>query len=278
MDLPKWGALTLSDVKPTAVEEWLGGLPLANGTRAKLRNLLHALYAHGMRWEFAASNPIAMVRQSAKRSSTPAVLTAEEIGKLLAELPEPWRTAVYIAICTGLRVSELLGLRWGDINSAAGEIRLVRGIVRQHIGQMKTEASRKPVPMDARLSEVLLSWRSQCGYAQDSDYVFASPEKDGEQPYWPTAGMERHIRPAAKRAGITKRIGWHTLRHTFGTLIKAGGADVATTQSLMRHANVSITMDRYVQAISTTKREAQSRLTESVPFPSVPTLVTERVQ
>src|ERR1039457_5631407 len=77
------------------------------------------------------------------------------------------------------------------------------------------------------------------------------------QPYWPTAGMEDHVRPAAKRAGITKRIGWHTLRHTFGTLINSQGADVATTKELMRHANVSITMDRYVQAVGEQKRQAQ---------------------
>jgi len=87
--LPKWGPSTLSDVKPTAVESWLGSLPLANGTRAKLRNLLHALYTHGMRWEFAASNPISLVRQSAKRTREPEVLTAKEIGKLLTELSGP---------------------------------------------------------------------------------------------------------------------------------------------------------------------------------------------
>jgi len=63
----------------------------------------------------------------------------------------------------------------------------------------------------------------------------------GKQPIWPNSAMEDHIRPAAKRAGITKRIGWHTLRHTFGTLLKANGEDVATVQALMRHANVSVT-------------------------------------
>jgi Phage integrase family len=81
-----------------------------------------------------------------------------------------------------------------------------------------------------------------------------------------------------KRDGATAASGWHTLRHTFGTLVKAAGADVATTQSLMRHANVSITMDRYVQAVSDAKREAQSRVVRDVPFPSVPAPVTERVQ
>jgi integrase len=104
---------------------------------------------------------------------------------------------------------------------------------------------------------------------------FASPDKGGSQPYWPTAGMEDHVRPAAIRAGIVKRLGWHTLRHTFGTLVKSQGADVATTQALMRHSNVSVTMDRYVQAIGTDKREAQSRIVKSIPFPTVPTPLTE---
>jgi len=69
--------------------------------------------------------------------------------------------------------------------------------------------------------------------------------------------MEDHIRPAAIRAGITKRIGWHTLRHTFGTLLKANGEDVATVQAFMRHANVSVTMNHYVQAVTPAKRKAQ---------------------
>ena len=87
--------------------------------------------------------------------------------------------------------------------------------------------------------------------------------------------MEDHIRPAARRAGIQKRVGWHTFRLTFGTLVNSEGADVATTQALMRHANASITMDRYVQAVTPTKREAQSRLVQAIPFPNVPTQLTE---
>jgi integrase len=209
---------------------------------------MHAIFNHAMRWEFFNQNPISFVRQSAKRSRVPDVLTAEEIGKLLWELCEPWRTAVYIAVTTGLRVSELLGLKWSDLDFATGEIRLCRGIVRQHIGNMKSEASRKPVPLDAGLGDVLTRWREHCPYNENADYIFGSPDMHGEQPYWPNSAVEDHIRPAAKRAEIQKRLGWHTLRHTFGTLEKSQGADVATTQALLRHANVSITMDRYVQA------------------------------
>ena len=56
---------------------------------------------------------------------------------------------------------------------------LSRGIVRQHIGEMKTEASRKPVPMDAGLADVLIRWREMAPYNQDEDYIFASPDKNG---------------------------------------------------------------------------------------------------
>ena len=272
---PEWGTFILSDVRTVDVEKWLRTLPLAPGTKAKIRNLMHAIFNHAMRWEFFDRNPITLVRQSAKRTRIPDVLTVEEIGKLLRELSEPWKTAVYVALVTGFRISELLGLQWSDVNFKEAEINLCRGIVRQHIGNMKTEASRKPVPLDAGLADVLASWRKACPYNQDSDFIFASPDKKGLQPYWPTAGMEDHVRPAALRAGITKRVGWHMLRHTFGTLLKANGEDVATVQSLMRHANVSITMDRYVQAVTPAKREAQSRLARTVPFPNVPTLLTE---
>lgn len=272
--LPEWGEHSLS-VRSVDVEEWLSTLPLANGTRAKLRNLMHALYNHAMRWEFFDRNPITLVRQSAKRERIPDVLTVEEIGKLLVELPEPWRTAVYVAVTTGLRVSELLGLKWGDVDFAAGEIRLSRGIVRQHVGEMKTEASRKPVPMDSGLADVLTAWREVAPHQQDGDYIFASPAKRGTQPYWPNAAMDDYILPAVRRAGIPKRVRWHTFRHTFGTLVNREGADVATTQALMRHANASITMDRYVQSVTPAKREAQSRLVQAIPFPNVPTSLTE---
>jgi hypothetical protein len=88
------------------------------------------------------------------------------------------------------------------------------------IGTMKTEASRKPLPLDEELAAVLTGWRGVGPYNQDGDYIFASPDMDGKQPYWPTSAMADYIRPAAVRAGITKRLGWHTLRHTFGTLVK----------------------------------------------------------
>jgi integrase len=138
---------------------------------------MHAIYSHAMRWEFFDRNPITLVRQSAKRTRVPEVLTFEEIGRLLAELADLWRTAVYVAVTTGLRVSELLALKWCDFDFTAGEIKLSCGIVRRHVGVMKTEASRKPVPLEADLAEVLLNWRGLCSYNQDGLHLRQSPTR-----------------------------------------------------------------------------------------------------
>jgi integrase len=59
------------------------------------------------------------------------------------------------------------------------------------------------------LADVLKTWRMECDYSQPSDYLFASADMDGKQPMWPNSAMEDHIRPAAIRAEITKRLGWH---------------------------------------------------------------------
>ena len=82
--------------------------------------------------------------------------------------------------------------------------------------------------------------------------------------------MQRHIRPAAQRAGITKRIGWHTFRRSFATLLLANDAAVRVTQDLMRHSTSTLTLDTYAQALGADKRAAQSKIVKL--FPSVPTL------
>ena len=95
------------------------------------------------------------------------------------------------------------------------------------------------------MADDLLSWRRQRIYSSNDDYVFASETMRGKQPYWPDNLMKRHIRPVAKAIGIHKKIGWHTFRHSFGTLLKANGEDVKTVQELLRDANSRITLDAY---------------------------------
>lgn len=72
--------------------------------------------------------------------------------------------------------------------------------------------------------------------------------------------MRYYIQSAAKRAGITKKIGWHTFHHTFSTLIKSFGTDAKVVPELLRHASFKTTMDGYTQALDEPKRFAQEHL------------------
>ncbi len=222
-----------------------------------------------MRYEWADKNPIKLVRQSAKRERIPDVLELREIQLLLSKLSVRERTLALLDAATGLRVSELLVLRWQDVDFEKLELNVTRSIWHQVIGDCKTEASAKPVPLDCYLAEDLLRWRRQSAYPMDDDYIFASETMRGKQPYWPDNLMKRYIRPVARANGINKNIGWHTFRHTFGTLLKANGEDVKTVQELLRHANSRITLEVYTQAVTSNKRAAQSKVVKMM----VPTWV-----
>jgi len=264
LDSSSVGVVRLTDVKTVAVEEWLGKLSLAAGTKAKLRNIMSATFNHAIRHEWLDKNPISLVRQSAKRETIPTVLDAAEISALLTELQHPYRQMVFLAATTGLRASELLALKWCDINFESLEICLDRGVVHQVVGDLKTETSRKPLPLDPDLAHSLLVWRRTSPYNQEHDWVFASPEMQGKQPYWPENLLRRHIRPGAKRCGINKPIGWHTFRHSYATHLKANGEDVKVVQESLRHANSRITLDTYTQALTPAKREAQTKVVRMI--------------
>jgi len=262
--LPRWRSYGIADVKAVQVEEWLRSLPLAAGSKAKIRNIMSALYSHAIRWEWVRHNPITSVRQSAKRSKVPTVLSIEQIQALLEHLEEPCRTMVLLDAATGLRVGELLGLKWADVDFEKLEINVTRSVVKQRIGPCKTEASQKPIPLDAELGEQVLNWRLKSPYNRPEDWVFASPHKRGKQPYWPGSLFRVHVQPALRAAEISGKVGWHTLRHTFGTLMKANGEDIKTIQELLRHANYRVTADVYTQAMTTTKREAQAKVVRMI--------------
>jgi len=86
----------------------------------------------------------------------------------------------------------------------------------------------------------------------------------GKQPLWPSSAMSKHIRPAAKRAGIQKHVRWHVFRHSFATLLKANGEDVKTVQESLRHADSKITLDTYTQGLMPVKRAAQQKVFEMI--------------
>lgn len=194
----------------------------------------------------------------------PDILDASEIHQLWADSGVRERAAISVEYGNGLRISEACALQWRDINFEEGTASVTKGIVKGHVGEVKTEISKKIVPLHPYQLEDLKAWREVSTYAGDDDWVFASHLNRGRLPYWPDMILKRRIRPLAEKLGIRKRIGWHTFRRTFSTLLTGNGEDVKVTQELMRHSNPNTTLALYAQAIPEKVRKAQGRVVEMV--------------
>ena len=221
---------------------------------------MHLLYQNARRWERTDRNPIELVRQSSRRLRIPRVLAAEEIRLLLAELSEPFHTMVLVAACLGLRVSEIMGLQWGDFDWDRMTVLIQRSVVQCQVGETKTEGSCRPLPVDPGLAARLQELHARSAWPDGGDWVFAN---DAGRPRWQETILQRQLKPAALRAGIGK-IGWHTFRHTYSTMLRSAGTDVKVQQELLRHANIQTTMNVYTQAVSDQKRVANSKVVEMV--------------
>jgi integrase len=276
--LPRWETTKLMDVKAVALEQWLGSIKeLANPTKQRIKSIFSVMYTHAQRYELVPMgfNPVTLARQSCKRSRIPDILDASEIHQLWADSAPRERAAISVEYGNGLRISEAFALKWSDINFEEQAASVTKGIVKGHVGEVKTEVSKKIVPLHPHQLEDLKAWRAVSTYAGDDDWVFASHLKRGRRPYWPDMILKRHIRPLAEKLGIKKRIGWHTFRRTFSTLLTGNGEDVKVTQELMRHANPNTTLALYAQAIPENVRRAQGKVVEMVrtaaPYSAKPT-------
>jgi integrase len=269
---PHWGIFNIRDIRTIAVETWLrqlrrrDGDELANSTKAKIRNVMSVLFNHAIRYEWLEQgrNPITLVRQSAQRRSIPNVLEPSEIQSLLAQLENPIRLMVLLDVTTGLRRSELFALKWKDIDFTNLIIEPKRSVFLGVVGDCKTITSRQPIPLSLNVAAELWLWRETTAYPKADDWVFASPRRKGECPVRPEGPLSKIIRPAAVRAGIKKRIGWHTFRHTYSSALIANGENVKVVQELMRHASSRFTLEVYTQAKTQAKRDAQQRIVDLV--------------
>ena len=256
---PRWSSSTLALIKPMEVNEWLKGLPLAAKTKGQVRALFHLLFEKAMLWGLIdlQRNPVELVKLkgTSRRTRRPQVISPEKLQELVAVLREPYRTMVIVAMCTGLRVSEILALRWEHIDFKAGSMLVQQGVVNGRIGKVKTEASHDEIPLDPVFAQVLLNWRGN----RKEGLVFPS-HVTGRCFH---AGMiQRQIlKPKGEDVGIPG-LGWHTFRHTYRSLLDETGAPVGVQQKLMRHSNVATTMNVYGNSTLRAKQDANSKVVQ----------------
>jgi integrase len=181
--------------------------------------------------------------------------TPEEIGTLLRTAKPRWRPLLVIAAFTGLRASELRGLRWSDVDLKAQEIHVRQRADRyREVGAPKTESSSRTVPFGKMVANTLREWKARSEHSKPGDYVF--PTGTGEVEHHQHI-VQRGLQPAQVAAGVVDKAGkakypgLHALRHFYASWCinrrEHGGLglDPKEVQERLGHSSITMTYDVY---------------------------------
>jgi integrase len=254
---PALGKRKAAEVTTDDIER-LAHAMLAKGAAPKtVRNtmtFLHTVFALAVKRGWATTNPVTDAARPKRRRAGDAnpdlqFLTLPELDAVIDAIPDHvvdrdtlgpvMRLVILAAASTGIRQSELLGLRWRDVDMAAQRIRVRNAWVRgEHSGDGKSDLStRRSVPMTDRLALELKKWRLRTVYANDDDLVLGHPELG--TPLDRTKTTRRFQR--ACRAAKVRELRFHDLRHTFATTLAAAGVPLRTIAEYLGHADLKTT-------------------------------------
>lgn len=279
--MAKWGTVDLSVMLKDlmAIQSWLGDLqtpakanrparPYSKKTKQHIKALLHRIIECAMRWGYLPidRNPVSLVEikvkgiQPAKRLKVP--LTINQFNRLVGdeELPEHVRVMSKVALFLGLRISEVLGLRWEDVDFDGCVVSIERSAVGKDLGDTKTLGSRSVLPLHEYIVNTLKVWQKSS--EPINGWVFGSIATG--RPFHRDSLQADHLLPAALRCGI-HGLGWHTFRHTHIAILRQVGTAPEVQMMLMRHADMRTTNSygRDGQSLEL-KRPANSAVVEAI--------------
>jgi integrase len=206
-------------------------------------------------WGYVAENMAQKTKLPRRqRGAERKVLTPVQIRSLASAVDEPGRSITLLLVLTGLRIGELLALRWSCVDLKGRLLRVVETVYDGHFDRPKTKRSERTIPIGTETADIFSAMRP--AHVDGSHLVFATREGT---PLDRWNLLRKHVKPAAKRLGISL-VTWHLLRHSHATMLDGVGTPIGTMQSLLGHSSPEITREIYLHAIS----EEQRRAVESV--------------
>ena len=194
-------------------------IDLANASH--MRHLLSKVLGTAKAWRYVPDNPVLGVEMPERTLKRPRrSLSIEELRKLLSKMNEPERTITMLAAIAGLRIGEILGLRWGRVHLDRHTVEIEETCYKGVFGTPKSRASRRTAPH----APVVVSFmrfrghRSRCADTSDDALVFC--DRNGE-PLSADNLRKKRLSTACRRTGV-RRIDWHTLRHYADLLTMPG--------------------------------------------------------
>ena len=256
--VPTLGDSLLRNIRRDSVQAFLG-LKLKAGLSWKtvntLRLTLSTIMKSAEEWGTIEENPVRKTHMPRRtHRAAPQLLAPEQAADLIAALPEPSKTIVALLTRTGLRIGELLALRWRNVNLVDGCIRIRETVYDGHFDEPKTRHSQRQVPLSPAAAELLTRLRPLV--CDPEKLVFSS---SNGTVLCRRNLMRRQVRPACERLKLPP-IGWHSLRHCHATWLDAVGTPLGTVEALLGHSSPEITRERYVHSLPAEAKAAVKKL------------------
>jgi len=233
-------------------------------TIKKILVTLGQIMAYAVRHKYISYNPVRDAERPKGQGNTKKqkirVLTPIEINALMeAESDLEYNTLFQLAIFSGARQGELLGLKWSDVDWINNQVHIQRTFNNQAWYDVKTETSNRKIDLGPAMMTALKKWKLACPPSK-LDLVF--PNKAGG-PINHNNLINRHFNPALKAAGLPK-IRFHDLRHTYASLLIEQGENIKYIQSQLGHSSPTVTLNIYSHLMKPVNQEAACRLENAI--------------
>ena len=234
-------------------------------TTTHLKNTLSKTFGVAQSWSYVEDNPARAIKLPPKQLKYPRTfLSPEQARLLLNALPEPARTITLLALLSGMRIGEILALRWKNVDLLNGIILVRETVYEGHFSTPKTASSRRDIPIPEPVQSALTAHRTVTAPCSPESLVFRTRQGS---PLCSRNLRRRALAPAGERAGIPS-VSWHAFRHTHATYLAETGASIKTAQAQLGHSSLQTTLEVYTHAIPNAQREAVGRLANLLTDPN----------
>lgn len=247
--LPTFGRRRLKEITSVEVTQLFGKLrsDLAPKYVLNLYALLRVMFEVATEYDLIEMSPIRrkLHRPKDEAKEKPAA-TPEQLRQIIDNVTAEYRPLFFLAAITGLRLGEVLALRWSSVDFLEHRLSVTHSLWRDQLVTPKTEASVRSIHLPASLLDALRSHKDISHFTGKDDFVFC--KLDGA-PLDPNQLRKKVLYPAMDMAGIERKArahGFHMFRHSAGSIVHAKTGDLKLAQELLGHARISTTSDIYV--------------------------------
>ena len=260
--LPRWKNWRLRDLERLAIQQWVAEQFTQKTGWQTVRNawvLLSGILESAVEFGYLTSNPARGVKFPQKGlRAKPAIIAGDSLAKLLAALHEPYATMVSLIAATGLRIGELLALRWSAVDLETGALMVRESVYEGRFQPPKTQKAVRTIPLGPHAVAALLEHQARVSRKAPGDLVFGNRQGDALRE---SKLLTRVLQPAAKAAGLGT-VTWHQFRHIHSSLLNDLKVPVKIAQEQLGHGSIATTLGIYTHAIEASHRKAVEEVEE----------------